>query len=837
MKKPLLLLVFMISSIITFAQTEKQKAEKYLNERGELAFTFTANNIGEIRKLSSMISFDHGQDPSNPLTVNAVANKKEFQDFLDFELPYTVDSEKNEPKQVQMYNAINQGNAQNRLLAYPLTFPLSAYPTYAQYEAQMTAFATDNPSIAELVNIGTSVNGKNLLFIKLSDNVSTHEQEPRLLLTSSMHGDEIAGYPMMLSLIDFFISVYNDTGHARHTEIKNLIDNSEIWINPMANPDGTFFGDWTNYNTVAGARRANANAIDLNRNYPDPRVGPNPDGNSYQSETVAFMAMADTYHFVTAINFHGGAEVVNYPWDTYTSAQGRHTDDDWYEYTGVEYAQNAQADSPANYMTYDPDGGSPGVTHGATWYQVAGGRQDYMNYYKQCREITMELSDVKIIPAGQIENHWNYNRDALIDNLKQGTYGFTGLVKDANTLNPIKAKITIIGRDDQTNSRNSWVETELPIGDYYRPVKGGTYDILYEAECYQSVTLTNQVITDLQTVNLADVFLTPVAPSVPSGLSASSVTMSSATLNWSSASGGTGYDIRYRVNGSSTWTNTTSTTISLDLASLATNTTYEYQVRSVCNSTTSSYSTSATFTTLAVSYCASRGNSQYNTGVTYVSFNTLSNTDLDNTNNNGYDDFTAMSTTVIQGSTHTLIANTNTDGGYTTYTYVWIDWNRDGDFLDVGESYDLGTVTNNSNGATSNSPLSITVPGAAALGTTRMRVSTKYNANPTSCETGYDGEVEDYTIIVSAVLGVEDTQILNTISVYPNPVKENIFIRVPSQISLVDFRISNILGKTILSDTFEPRANKLNVSSLNTGMYFLTINTDKGVVTKKIIIK
>ena len=150
------------------------------------------------------------------------------------------------------------------------------------------------------------------------------------------------------------------------------------------------------------------------------------------------------------------------------------------------------------------------------------------------------------------------------------------------------------------------------------------------------------------------------------------------------------------------------------------------------------------------SYCSSNGNNSdgYNTGTRLVAFNTINNaTPIED---NDYSDFTAISTTVNQGSSYNLTVNTNTDGAYTTASYVWIDWNQDMDFNDPGEAYNLGTTYNNNNGATSLSPLSITIPGTAALGATRMRVSTKYSTAPTSCETGFDGEVEDYTVIVSA---------------------------------------------------------------------------------------
>ncbi|PCI11821.1 MAG: hypothetical protein COB73_01145 [Flavobacteriaceae bacterium] len=824
MKKPLLLLVFLISSIITFSQTEKQKAEKYLNERGELVFTFTANNIGEIQKLASMISFEHGQDLRNPLTITANVNKKEFQKFLDFGLSYTVDSEKNEPKQIQMYDASIHENAQSRVLAYPLTFPLSAYPTYAQYEAQMTAFATDNPLIAELVDIGGTVQGdKRLLFIKLSDNVSTREQEPRVMYTSSMHGDEIAGFPSMLNLIDYFITAYNDTGHADHTRVKNLLDNSEVWINPMANPDATYWLSNDN-SSVTSSRRRNANNVDLNRNYPDNVIGNHPDWVSYEIETQNFMTLADNYHFVVAANFHGGAEVINYPWDN-TSV--RHPDDDWYFLISKEYAVNCQNNSPNGYMddTFT-NYVWPGVTNGNDWYEVFGGRQDYMNYEKHVKEITIELSGpfANKTPSNVLD-YWNYNQEAYIEFLIQGTYGFTGLVKDANTLNPIKAKITLVGHD----ALGSWVETELPLGDYYRPINAGTYDILFEADCYQPYTLTNQTIADYQTINLADVFLTPVPPSVPSSLSASSITISSATLNWSSANGGTGYDIRYRVNGSSTWTNTTSVSASLDLTGLILNTTYEYQIRSVCNATTSSYSVSSTFTTLAVSYCASNGNSVADEYIGTVQIETINNT----SGGVGYVDFTANITDLVLGTSPTItITPTWTGSAFPEGYSVWIDYNQDGDFADVGEQVW-------SQAATTATPVggAFSIPGTATLGSTRMRVSMKYNGIPTSCETFSFGEVEDYTVNIVLPLAIEDTQTLNSISIYPNPVKDQLFIRVSNEIKLLEYKLSNILGKTILSNKFINSNNKLDVSLLNSGMYFLTINTDRGVITKKIIIE
>jgi hypothetical protein len=144
-------------------------------------------------------------------------------------------------------------------------------------------------------------------------------------------------------------------------------------------------------------------------------------------------------------------------------------------------------------------------------------------------------------------------------------------------------------------------------------------------------------------------------------------------------------------------------------------------------------------------YCNSYGHTSWNDGITYVSFNTINNADV--LKDVGYEDFTNISTNVYRGSIYDLNVRLNTDGNYINYANVWIDWNRDGDFDDAGEEYDMGNVFNDSDGLTSNSPMTITVPITAVIGSTRMRVSTKYNAYPSSsCETNFDGEVEDYTI-------------------------------------------------------------------------------------------
>ena len=732
---------------------EKEKVEKYLLIKGELTFTFQIERDNDLELLTNDMSLIN-YDPVTK-TVKAWANKAQFRKFETTNTPYIIPESENEVDESLIYDVRPLAN---RAPGDQLTFPLASYPTYAEYAHQMQHFEDDNPGLVEMVNIGATHQGdKNLLFVKISDNVATDEQEPKLMLTSSMHGDEIAGYPMMLTLIDYILTVYNNTGHADHARIKNLVENSEIWINPSANPDGTYHNSSGN-TSVTGSRRGNALNIDLNRNYPDNVAGAHSDGEVYQTETIAFMNFAEAHNFVLSANFHGGTELVNYPFDNAYSAEHIHSDNDWFEHIGVEYATHCQTDAnagtsstpsysnKASYMTDDDDWDenagnsawhndyalSPGVTHGAEWYRVFGGRQDYMNFYEQCREVTIELSDVKILAESSLVDYWYYNRDALLDFLTQGTYGFRGVVLDATTNNPIEdVKVTVVGHD----AYGSEVFTDV-FGAYYRPIKGSTYSLLFEAPCYQSVTVAGQSISDGNVVTLSDVLLTPITPSIPSSLTASAISTDSATLGWTST--GSLFDLRYREVGTTPWTDVLGlTTNSHDLAGLSLATDYEFEVKAYCNAVSSAYSTSFSFTTSSVTYCSAEGNDSSFFYIDRVQLNTIDN----NSGEQGYSDFTNIQTTLVNGENYTITVTPEWTGTVYSVGYrVWIDYDRDGSFTTAERVLNLAPTQNTSVSST------FTIPSETVTGSTRMRVAMRYNARPSACGTFNYGEVEDYTI-------------------------------------------------------------------------------------------
>jgi Zn-dependent metalloprotease len=150
-----------------------------------------------------------------------------------------------------------------------------------------------------------------------------------------------------------------------------------------------------------------------------------------------------------------------------------------------------------------------------------------------------------------------------------------------------------------------------------------------------------------------------------------------------------------------------------------------------------------------VNYCSSKGNSVNDEYIGKVQLNTINNS---STGNNGYTDFTSISTDLTLSNAYTItVTPTWTGTVYNEGYAVWIDYNGDGDFGDTGELVW-------SKAASKNTPVSgtFTIPSSATLGATRMRVSMKYNGIPTACEAFSYGEVEDYTINI--VGSTADTQ-------------------------------------------------------------------------------
>jgi len=488
--------VFLLFALVSLQTVVAQNINEIFGKRTEIYFSFRIHSKNEIQSITRLISVDNVKND----TVWAYANIKEFIKFsklgynINF-LPHPGDA----PGVIMKdYIPMNSSSTWNY------------YPTYDAYVSLMNAFQAAYPNICQVQTIATLASSRKILVAKISNNVATDEAEPEFLYSSTMHGDEVVGYVLMLHLIDYLLSNYGT-----NSEVTDLVNTMEIYIAPLANPDGTYAGG---NSTVTGATRYNANSVDLNRNYPDPQDGAHPDGNAYQAETTGFMDFATQHHFVAAANFHAGSEVVNYPWDTWATLTA---DDSWWQYVSREFADTAHIHAPAGYMTLENNG----ITDGYAWYEANGGRQDYMNNWQHCRECTIELSDTKMLPATQLLDYWSYDWRSFLLYMKEARYGIQGLITDQVTGLPVAAKVFISGHD----INNSEVYSSANLGDYHRLLKGGTYTLTISATNYTTKTISGIVVTDHLATNL-NIQLMPLTPSAIT-LPASSVTATSAVLN------------------------------------------------------------------------------------------------------------------------------------------------------------------------------------------------------------------------------------------------------------------------------------------------------------------
>ena len=210
-------------------------------------------------------------------------------------------------------------------------------------------------------------------------------------------------------------------------------------------------------------------------------------------------------------------------------------------------------------------------------------------------------------------------------------------------------------------------------------------------------------------------------------------------------------------------------------------------------------------------------------------------------NDGGYADYTNMSTDLTMGNEYSIYFSAGfSNSSYTEYYHVYIDYNRDGDFEDSGEE-----VVTGSSSSDANLTASFTVPTGVSEGTTRMRVTMKYNSAATPCESFSYGEVEDYAVNLTPAglswnfgsnenaeeIGNEDSNFI----LYPNPASNVFTISIPDN-SKTQISIYNINGSLVKQIVTENGQN-IDISELSTGLYTLKINDGRKLTVKRLIVE
>ncbi|WP_055697208.1 MULTISPECIES: M14 family metallopeptidase [Streptomyces] len=151
----------------------------------------------------------------------------------------------------------------------PKDFPPadSRYHNYAEMNAEIDQRIAAHPNIMSKKVIGTSYSGRDIVAIKVSDNVGTDEAEPEVLFTHHQHAREHLTVEMALYLLRELGDDY-----ATDARIKKMVDGREIWIVPDLNPDGGEYDIATgSYRSWRKNRQPNSGSsnvgTDLNRNW------------------------------------------------------------------------------------------------------------------------------------------------------------------------------------------------------------------------------------------------------------------------------------------------------------------------------------------------------------------------------------------------------------------------------------------------------------------------------------------------------------------------------------------------------------------------------------------
>lgn len=346
MKKFFSFILLIIFSVATYAQQVKYSRAKIFLDAKEK----TLQNLSKLG-----LAVDHGQGKKNIYFISefsereiniAKTNGYKVEIIIDDMAKYYVEQNKEKPlkkkessdfapeeKRLNSQNS-NCNSSSTTNIITPVNFQLGSmggFFTYSEMITQLTNMASLYPNlISAKAPIGsfTSIEGRPIYWLKISDNPNTDENEPEVLYDAVHHARE----PASLSQLIFYMW-YLLENYATDPEIQNLINNTEMYFVPCVNPDGYVYNETTNPNG-GGMWRKNRRdnndgtfGVDLNRNYgfnwgyDDTGSSPNTDDDTYRGpsafsepETQTMKYFCENHQFKIALNYHTYGNLLIYPW-------------------------------------------------------------------------------------------------------------------------------------------------------------------------------------------------------------------------------------------------------------------------------------------------------------------------------------------------------------------------------------------------------------------------------------------------------------------------------------------------------------------------------------------
>lgn len=305
---------------------------------------------------------------------------------------------------------------------------------------------------------------------------------------------------------------------------------------------------------------------------------------------------------------------------------------------------------------------------------------------------------------------------------------------------------------------------------------------------------------------------------IPSGLNATSVTSTSATVNWTASASATSYNLQWKTTAASTWNTVSSiTTTSYNLTGLTAGTAYTYQVQSNCSSGTSSYSTAASFTTSTAGCTDNYEPNESLTAAASISANSTISAKISSTTDKDYFRFTNSS-----AAPKIKLTLSNLPGDFDLKLY-----NSSGTLLSTSQ-----------NGGTTNETITY---NTTTVGTYYAYVY------------GYSGAystVQCYNLQVqTSASNFKEEQSMSsgklsdeTFNIYPNPTNGyftldyNTAVSGKASIAIID-PAGRICRTADIQLETGHNSIPMDMSSLPAGMYFVKLVTTENMLTTKLLLQ
>ncbi len=253
----------------------------------------------------------------------------------------------------------------------PIRSPDSQFKHYADVERALKDAEDHYPHLATLEVIGKTANGQDLLAIHLTAKfVMPNIPKKAVLFDAMHHAREVMTTEVALDIVDYLTKNYETDAN-----VQKWMNNNDIWVVPMMNPDGNDYV-W-NTNSMWRKNTKGGYGVDVNRNYPYAWNACNGSSGSKSSETYrgesagseletkAITALASRIHPMMAVSYHSFSEIVIYPFGCSPNKISG-TDAATYITVGKELAKTLVKDSgngtyragTSYELLYDVDGGS-----------------------------------------------------------------------------------------------------------------------------------------------------------------------------------------------------------------------------------------------------------------------------------------------------------------------------------------------------------------------------------------------------------------------------------------------------------------------------------------------